>query len=42
MRKTLITLTVIALLVSIVGTGVLVYVETNNTPIPTVDTVSGE
>jgi hypothetical protein len=41
MRKFLITLTVIALIVSIVGTGVVVYFDVT-TPIPEAEVVSGE
>lgn len=41
MRKFFITLTVIALIVSIVGTGVIVYIDMN-TPVSDTPIVSGE
>ncbi len=34
MRKIIITITIIALIVSIVGTGILVYVETTSPVVP--------
>ena len=42
MRKFLITLTVISLILSIVGTGVVVYIDTQISETPVVPTVSGE
>jgi len=41
MRKFIITFTVVALIISIVGTGVVVYIDMN-TPISQTPTVSGE
>ncbi len=41
MRKAFITITVIALLLSIIGTGVLVYIDSHS-PIPSESSVSGE
>lgn len=41
MRKFIITFTVIALIISIVGTGVIVYIDMN-TSIPEAPVVSGE
>jgi len=43
MRKVIITITVIALILSIVSTGVLVFIESNRTPIDsTISTISAE
>ncbi len=41
MRKTLITITILALVVSIVGTGIIVFIETSHAP-ESVPTISAE
>jgi hypothetical protein len=42
MRKTIITITVVALILSIVSTGVLVFIETAQGPIDSNTTLSAE
>lgn len=42
MRKTIITITVIALILSILSTGVLVFIETTRAPVEPTVTVSAE
>ena len=42
MRKTIITITVIALILSILSTGVLVFIETSRAPVDSGITVSAE
>lgn len=42
MRKAIITITVVALILSIVSTGVLVFIETNRVPVEPTLTVSAE